>query len=97
MSGLAFHALQPQQGSAFYRGQLQVHERADTFLSLNGWTKGVVFINGFNLGRYWNIGPQKTLYVPGPLLREGANEIVIFELYGTELPEIDFVEQPDLG
>lgn len=97
LSGLDFHALQPQQGPTFYRGQLQVHERADTFLSLNGWTKGVVFINGFNLGRYWNIGPQKTLYVPGPLLREGANEIVVFELYGTELPEIDFGEQPDLG
>ncbi|MBB3126323.1 beta-galactosidase [Paenibacillus rhizosphaerae] len=97
LSGLDFHAQQPQQGPAFYRGELQVHEQADTFLSLNGWTKGVVFINGFNLGRYWNIGPQKTLYVPGPLLREGANEIVVFELYGTELPEIHFGEQPDLG
>ncbi|OZB98358.1 glycoside hydrolase family 35 protein [Paenibacillus sp. XY044] len=97
LSGLDFHVLQPQQGPAFYRGELQVHEQADTFLSLNAWTKGVVFINGFNLGRYWNTGPQSTLYVPGPLLREGANEIVVFELYGTELPEIDFGEQPDLG
>ncbi|REE86478.1 beta-galactosidase [Paenibacillus taihuensis] len=70
----------------FYRGTLHVTDReaADTFLDMKGWTKGVVFLNGFNLGRYWNKGPQRTLYVPGPLLREGDNEIIIFELHGTE-------------
>ncbi|RMB92048.1 hypothetical protein DUI87_31577 [Hirundo rustica rustica] len=44
-----------------------------------GWEKGVVFVNGQNLGRYWKIGPQETLYLPGPWLRRGGNEIVIFE------------------
>lgn len=40
-----------------------------------GWTKGVIFINGRNLGRYWNIGPQETLYLPGPWLHPGSNEV----------------------
>lgn len=42
---------------------------------LQGWGKGVVFVNGFNLGRYWEIGPQETLYLPGPLLKQGDNEV----------------------
>lgn len=69
----------------------------DTFLRLDGWTKGVAFVNGFNLGRYWNKGPQQTLYVPAPLLRLGENEIIIFELHGTADAAVMFVDQPDLG
>lgn len=65
----------------FYRGSFRIGERADTFLDMKGWAKGVVFINGFNLGRYWDRGPQRTLYVPAPLLRAGDNEIIIFELH----------------
>jgi beta-galactosidase len=64
---------------------------------MEGWTKGVVFINGFNLGRYWNIGPQKTMYVPGPLLKQGDNEIVIFELHSTSDTAVTFVDLPELG
>lgn len=47
----------------------------DTFLDMSGLTKGIVFINGFNLGRYWNVGPQQTLYCPGPFLRNGMNTV----------------------
>lgn len=66
----------------FCKGNFHVSEAgADTFLDMQGWTKGVVFINGFNLGRYWSKGPQQTLYVPAPLLREGSNEIIVFELH----------------
>jgi beta-galactosidase len=55
---------------------------ADTYLSLDSqWTKGVAFINGFNLGRYWSIGPQRTLYIPKELLFKGFNHIQLFELY----------------
>ncbi|MFW5980892.1 MAG: glycoside hydrolase family 35 protein, partial [Halanaerobiaceae bacterium] len=68
----------------FYKGKFQKEEKADTFVNIEGWKKGVVFINGFNLGRYWEVGPQKTLYLPAPLLKEGENEIVVFELHGTE-------------
>lgn len=84
-------------GPAFYRGKFLVDDIADTFLSLEGWTKGVAYVNGFNLGRYWEAGPQKTLYVPGPLLREGENEIVVFELHGTKECKVIFTDQPDLG
>ena len=77
-----------EEGPAFYSGVFEVDEPADTFLSLPGWTKGVCFINGFNLGRYWEIGPTKTLYVPAPILRRGENKIVIFELHGMERPEV---------
>ncbi len=61
---------------AFYRFELEVDEACDTFLELDGWGKGCVFLNGFNLGRYWEIGPQKRLYIPAPLLKSGKNEIV---------------------
>uniref|UniRef100_A0A670YPW6 Glycoside hydrolase 35 catalytic domain-containing protein n=1 Tax=Pseudonaja textilis TaxID=8673 RepID=A0A670YPW6_PSETE len=67
-------------GPAFFRGTLQVqYVPQDTFLKLEGWEKGVVFVNGQNLGRYWKIGPQETLYLPGTWLQQGYNEIVIFE------------------
>ncbi|MGJ3191982.1 glycoside hydrolase family 35 protein [Paenarthrobacter sp. FR1] len=69
----------------------------DRFLRLDGWTKGNAFINGFNLGRYWSRGPQRTLYVPGPLIREGANELAILELHGSATREVSFAVGPDLG
>ena len=67
----------------------------DTFIDMQSWTKGIVLVNGFNVGRYWNIGPQQTLYVPYPLLKVGSNEVVISEL---EKPaaSIKFVSQPIL-
>ncbi|SEO35070.1 beta-galactosidase [Paenibacillus sp. OV219] len=84
-------------GPKFYKGRLHVEgSPADTFLDMQGWTKGVVFLNGFNLGRYWNKGPQRTLYVPAPLLREGDNELVIFELHGTEQGVVSFMDSPIL-
>lgn len=81
----------------FYRGSLHVDEPADTFLRFDGWGKGQAFINGFNLGRYWDKGPTKTLYVPAPLLREGGNDIIVFELHGVKEPVVSFVDQPDFG
>ncbi|MCT9870782.1 glycoside hydrolase family 35 protein [Paenarthrobacter aurescens] len=69
----------------------------DRFIRLDGWTKGNAFINGFNLGRYWSRGPQRTLYVPGPLIREGANELAILELHGSATREVSFAVEPDLG
>ncbi|MCZ8520466.1 MULTISPECIES: glycoside hydrolase family 35 protein [Paenibacillus] len=84
-------------GPAFYQAFFEADEPADTFLRLDGWNKGVVFVNGFNLGRYWERGPQKTLYVPGPLLRQGTNELVIFELHGAAAGELQLTAEPDLG
>jgi beta-galactosidase len=62
----------------FYRGQFDLRETGDTFLDTRGWGKGAVWINGHALGRFWNLGPQQTLYVPAPWLRKGINEVVVF-------------------
>ena len=56
-----------------------------------------MWINGFNLGRYWEIGPTQTLYVPAPVLKKGENSIVILELEKLETPEAVFTDTPDLG
>jgi beta-galactosidase len=80
----------------FHRGTLKIDEAVDTFIDMSGWTKGVVFVNGHNLGRYWEIGPQQTLYVPAPFLHKGENEIVVLELHDHK-ESIRFVDQPVLG
>ncbi len=54
----------------------------DTFFDTNGFTKGFVWVNGHALGRIWNIGPQKTLYLPGPWLHTGDNDVIVFDLEG---------------
>ncbi|MER5209915.1 beta-galactosidase [Streptomyces sp. NPDC002838] len=82
---------------AFHHGTFEVDTPADTFLSLPGWTKGQAWVNGFHLGRYWNRGPQRTLYVPGPVLRPGANELVLLELHATTGTRARLTDTPDLG
>ncbi len=64
---------------AIYHAKFDLNETGDTFLEMSKWSKGIVFVNGHNLGRFWNIGPQQTLYLPGCWLKKGANEIVIFD------------------
>jgi len=68
--------------SAFFRGVFYVDAACDTFVKLDNFTKGFVTVNGFNIGRYWEIGPQKTLYIPSGVLNTGENEIVVFESDG---------------
>jgi len=75
----------PANGPAFYQGHFDLHEIGDTFLDTRGWGKGVVWINGHALGRFWNIGPQQTLYVPAPYLNQGKNEVIVFTLGGKTL------------
>jgi beta-galactosidase len=78
---LAFHT-SACTGPCFYRGTLQVDRIADTFLDTSNFTKGFVWINGHPLGRIWSIGPQKTLYLPAPWLKQGANDVIVFDLDG---------------
>ena len=93
-----YSAETPEESSVFYRGTFEVDNPCDTFLNTENFTKGFVIINGFNLGRYWDIGPQKTLYVPASLLKQGKNEIVLFESDGIKgEAEVLFVDKPDLG
>jgi beta-galactosidase GanA len=65
----------------FFRGRFTLGTTGDTYLDMRGWTKGVVWVNGHNLGRYWDRGPQKRLYCPAPFLKAGENEIVVFDLH----------------
>lgn len=76
----------------FMRGRFKAQNGIPTHLDMRGFTKGVVFVNGFNLGRYWNVGPQQTLYVPGGLLEE-ENEIVVFELYEQHENGVKFIKE----
>jgi len=64
----------------FYRGTFVLETTGDTYLDLSEWKNGVVWINGRNLGRYWEIGPQRDLFVPGVWLKKGENTILIFDL-----------------
>jgi beta-galactosidase len=70
----------PPQPPTFYRAHFTLTTTGDTFLDARTLGKGALWINGHPIGRFWNIGPQQTLFVPGPWLREGANEIVVFDL-----------------
>ncbi|MBQ8602084.1 MAG: beta-galactosidase [Bacteroides sp.] len=65
-----------------YRGTFKVKKPSDTFLNFETWGKGLVYVNGYALGRIWEIGPQQTLYVPGCWLKKGENEIVVFDIVG---------------
>jgi beta-galactosidase len=67
-------------GPAFHRGTFTVTAPGDTFLDMSAWTKGAVWVNGHHLGRFWNIGPQQTLFVPAPWLKRGKNEVIVFDL-----------------
>jgi len=62
-----------------YTGSFRLTKTGDTFLDMRKWCKGIVFVNGHNLGRYWNAGPQQTLYLPGCWLKKGKNTVSIFE------------------
>ena len=82
--------------ATFHRGIFETTASGDTFLRRPG-VKGLVWINGFNLGRYWNIGPTQTLYVPSPVLKADRNEIIVLELEKLDSPELTFQTTPDLG
>lgn len=80
-----------------YEGDFELSTVGDTFLDMDGWGKGIVFVNGKNIGRYWGVGPQQTLYIPGVWLNEGANKIVIFEQKNDEIKkEVRTVKTPVL-
>ncbi len=87
-----------EEKSVFYKGTFEIEEAFDTFLKLDNFTKGFVAVNGFNIGRYWEIGPQRSLYIPASLLKKGKNEIIVFESDGLKgEPVIEFTDTPVLG
>lgn len=77
---------------AFYRYEFEVDECGDTYIDMTLFGKGCVFLNGFNLGRFYEIGPQYHLYIPAPLLQQGRNELIVFETEGKYSETIPFKE-----
>jgi len=96
VSSLKFHSAPNAAAPAVHRGTFELAELGDTFLDLRGWGKGIVFVNGHNLGRYWYIGPQQTLYCPGVWLKKGRNEIVVFEQLKDDVHSLAGVATPVL-
>jgi beta-galactosidase len=84
-------------GPAFAAASFDLQDVGDLYLDTAAWGKGIAWINGFCLGRYWSRGPQRTLYVPGPVVREKANELIILELHASSGMRASFVSGPDLG
>ncbi len=98
LSKIAYTNELPQEKSVFYKGNFEIEEVYDTFLKLDSFTKGFVTVNGYNIGRYWEIGPQRTLYIPASLLKKGMNEIIVFESDGIKGEAvIEFTDTPELG
>ena len=84
------------KGPAFWRGNFTVDRPADTYLDLRTWGKGVVWINGHCLARFWNIGPTQTAYLPSPWLHAGSNEVVVLDLAGPTVPTLAGLDHPIL-
>ena len=99
LSSLEFKKAENLTAPAFYRGYLNIEGNpCDTFLRLDGFTKGFVKVNGINIGRYFNpAGPQKTLYVPAPFLKQGKNEIIVFESDSITDHTVEFTAVHELG
>ncbi len=81
---------------AYYKGTFPIEKPGDVFLDMSSWGKGLVWVNGHAIGRFWKIGPQQTLYMPGCWLKKGENEIVVLDLAGPEKAEITGLKQPIL-
>ncbi len=84
------------EGACFYEASFNVDQPADTFIDTRALGKGMVWVNGRPLGRFWKIGPQGALYLPEPFLKRGRNSVVIFELEGKGNPTLKFSEKPVL-
>ena len=80
----------------FHRVKFNLDKTGDTFLDFSEWGKGAAWINGHSLGKFWNIGPQQTLYLPGPWLKRGENELVVFVLEDTGVRTIKGLDKPIL-
>lgn len=90
-------ALEVLAGPLFARAIFDHPDGTDLFLDTHDWGKGLVWVNGFCLGRYWVRGPQRTLYVPGTLLKPTGNEVLVMELQATTRATVSFVAEHDLG
>ncbi len=91
-------------GAGYYRGTFRLRKTGDTFLNMEAFGKGQVYVNGHAIGRFWSIGPQQTLYVPGCWLKKGKNEVIVLDvagpagipaIFGQSTPELDKLNLED--
>jgi hypothetical protein len=85
---------QPFGAPAFRRGRFELDQPADSFLDVSSLGKGTLWVNGHHLGRFWNIGPQRALYLPAVWLKRGANEVIAFDLMPGARPVIRGLTEP---
>ena len=101
LNGAQLNGLQWQDGqssgASFWRGSFEMPAAHDTFFDLSSWGKGVIWINGRCLSRFWNIGPTQSAYVPAPYLQAGRNEVIVLDLIGPTSPTIRGMETPILN
>ena len=96
-SGADTNAATALAGPVFARAVFDLPDVSDLYLSTASLGKGIAWVNGFCVGRYWSRGPQRTLYVPGPVTRRAGNELVVLELHSAASAVAAFVSAPDLG
>jgi beta-galactosidase len=81
----------------FFKGSFELQQTADTYLDMSNFKKGVIWVNGHNLGRYWYVGPQQRLYCPAGWLKKGRNEVIVFDLQMLEAAAVRGVDRPEGG
>lgn len=81
----------------YHRGYFNINKVGDSFLNFETWGKGQVWVNGHAMGRFWSIGPQQTLYIPGCWLKKGKNEIIVLDIVGPKEPVVWGQAQPELN
>lgn len=94
LSRLDFSKEWQENAPAFYRFDFRLDDAHDTYIDMMGYGKGAVFVNGHNLGRFWEVGPTTSLYVPHGFLKEGDNTIIVFETEGRYQETLQLVQQP---
>ena len=86
-----------QSVPGIWEGEISLDKIGDVFLDVSKWGRGVVWVNGYCLGRYWNIGPTQTMYLPAPWLKKGINEVLVLDVIGPEEPILQGLDKPILN
>ena len=96
LNGNAIPASINYKKPAYYRSSFRLKKVGDTYLDMSTWGKGFVWVNGHNLGRFWEVGPQQTLFLPGCWLKKGENEIVVLDLLGARQLKVKGLKHPNV-
>ena len=95
---LSFTTAQPNaEEPTYYRSTFNINKIGDTYLDMSTWGKGFVWVNGHCLGRFWSVGPQQTLYLPGCWLRKGKNNIVVLDITGPRKASVKGLTTPNVS